>query len=205
MTTQILQAPEALADAEKAVLFQELLLQLANDNVTLLWNSRDSLSGADLVTHLQKARAERVALTRYKPALPATIEGLPLQAYQFEAIGFLTDRSDFKLLDTETAPRAQELFAGYAEDFAAFDFIGLEVVAVSEDDAQKDADIKCFVSVRLLGRSTLSINEVPPRELEDLLTIVSSAACRGVDGSTNVVTPEDWKLASINDSEDQAC
>lgn len=193
----------ALTDAEKAALFQELLQQMAGDKVTLLWNSRDSLSGDELVSHLQDAHAKRQARDK-EVAAPAAPADTSVQAYQFEAIGFLKQRSDFERLESKTSDAmAQSLFAAIAPKLAEFGFIGLEEAYVTEDDEQRDSDIKCFVCVRLLGHSNIEENDVPPQALADMMAGISAAVCCASDG-TWMLHPEDWELASINDPEEPA-
>jgi hypothetical protein len=180
-----------ITDATKAVLFDELLNQMAADKVTLLWDGQTSLSGAELVSHLQDANDQRVAA--------------PVEAYQFEAIGYLSQRADFdRLLDSPASDDlAKSLFAALAAQFAEQGFTGLEEVYVTEDDEQRDTDIKCFVCVRLLGRSDIIENEVPPQALADLMAGLGASVCCTQDG-TWLLHPEDWELASINEPEDQA-
>ena len=191
-----------LTIAEKAVLFEELLELMAGDKVTLLWNSRDSLSSDELVSHLQDAHATRQARAAKERAAPAT--DTSVQAYQFEAIGFLKQRSDFERLKAETSDAmAQSLFAAIAPKLAEFGFTALEEAYVTEDDGQGDSDVKCFVCVRLLGHSTIEENDVPPQELADMMAGISAAVCCAPDGAW-VLVPEDWELASINDPDDSA-
>lgn len=188
----------ALTDAEKAVLFNELLQQMAGDKVTLLWNSRDSLSGEELVTRLQDAHAKRQARDANELAAPAA--DTSVQAYQFEAIGFLKRRSDLQRLESDTLAMAPHLFAAVAPKLAEFGFTALEEVYITEDDEQGDSNIKFFVCVRLLGHSTIEENDVPPQELADMMAGISAAVCCAPNGAW-VLVPEDWELASINDPE----
>lgn len=188
-----------MTTVEKAALFEELLELMAGDKVTLLWDSRDSLSGEELVSHLQDAHTKRQARDANELAAPAA--DTSVQAYQFEAIGFLKQRSDFERLESKTSDAmAQSLFAAIAPKLTEFGFTALDDAYVTEDDEQGSSDIKCFVCVRLLGHSTIEENDVPPQELADMMAGISAAVCCAPNGAW-VLVPEDWELASINDPE----
>jgi hypothetical protein len=206
MTQKSNEAISTLSDAQQAALFQELLRQMARDNVTLLWGNRNSLEGEQLVAYLQEALAARQATPKTPANQSDTGADTAVQAYQFEAIGFIDNREDFKRLeeDTEDADAvAQRLFAPLAAQFAAHGFTGLEAIHISEDDEQGDEEIKFFVCVRLLGHSDIEENETPPAELGDLMGQLGAAVCCVADG-TWMLHPEDWELASIDDPEEQA-
>jgi hypothetical protein len=204
MTSKYLQNTlSAMTDADKAALFEELLRQIALDNIALLWGNRTPYSGEALVSALQESCAVRLARVAEQSA-PAG-EDMPVQAYQFEAIAYAATRADFARLEALSSvpdPQfsAMGAFAALEQQFAAFGFTGLEEAYVTEDDEQGDTDIKLFVCVRVRGRSNIVENEVPAPALAQLLAAVAQPVCKTADGLTEVV-PDDWELASIDDPE----
>lgn len=127
-----------------------------------------------------------------------------VQAYQFEAIGFVPSRADLDRLGGEHESRmAQSLFAAFASRFAVFGFTGLEEAYITEDDGQGDTDIKFFVCIRVIGHSDLVLNEEPPADLVSLFDGLCCAVCCDVKGQ-RVLNPEDWELVSINEPAGQS-
>lgn len=144
-----------------------------------------------------RAAINAYAAVAYAPRIPSTT----VQAFQFEAIGFVNDRKDFKRLESTTSDdKAKSLFATFAKQFAKFGFTGLEEVYLTEDDGQGKSDIKCFVCVRLVGISDLDENEAPSPELADLMSSLGEAVCCAANG-TAMLQPENWELASIREPE----
>lgn len=145
-----------------------------------------------------RAAINAYAAVAYVPRVPSTA----VQAFQFEAIGFVNKRKDFKRLESVPSDDiAKKLFATIATKFAKHGFTGLEEAYLTEDDGQGKSDIKCFVCVRLVGISDLDENEEPSPKLAELMTSLSEAVCCASDG-TWVLQPENWELASINEPEE---
>lgn len=193
-----------LTEADKAVLFDELLRQMRRDNVTLLWGNRISLSCAELVAGLQEAVAERLA--RAADAAEAA-GGNAVQAYQFEAIAYAATRSEAARVDALSSaldPQCSSFgrFTELAAQFAAFGITGLEEVYATEDDEQGDEDVKMFVCVRVCGNLTVALeeNEAPPAALAELLAELAQAVCQTPEGE-DLLQPADWELASIDELE----
>jgi hypothetical protein len=80
---------------------------------------------------------------------------MPRFAVQFEEVTYLDDRTELNAaLDAGEAETLTEKLLSQKKKFFPAGILGVSEAYITEDDAQGDSDIKCFICIKLIIEAT---------------------------------------------------